>query len=36
LSATPGTPGNLVEFEIAPRNTGNLLELVDARGKFYN
>jgi len=36
LSATLGTPGNLVEFEIAPGNTGNLLELVDAPGKFYN
>jgi len=36
LSATPRTPGNLVEFEIAPGNTGNLLELVDAPGKFYN
>jgi len=35
-TATPGTPGNALEFEIAPGNTGNLPELVDARGKFYN
>jgi len=28
------TPGNLMEFKIAPGNNGNLL--VDAPGKFYN
>jgi len=39
VSSTTATPGNALEFEIAPGNTGNtgnLPELVDARGKFYN
>jgi len=26
VSATHGNPGNLVEFEITPGNTGNFLE----------
>ena len=36
VSSTTATPGNALEFEIAPGNTGNLPELVDAGGKFYN
>jgi len=31
-----GNPGNLLEFEIASRNTGNSRNFVDAPGQFYN
>ena len=34
LQGVTTTPGNLMEFEIAPGNTGNSCNLVEAPGKF--
>jgi len=34
LQGVATTPGNLMEFEIAPGNTGNSCNLVEAPGKF--
>jgi len=36
VSTTPGNTGNLLEFEIAPGNTGIFWNLVDAPEKFCN
>jgi len=36
ISTTPGNPGNLREFEIAPGILEISWNFVDAPGKFYN